>query len=206
METVDNDRLVMALAFVFLALAGLLAVVGIVVEPFVLTVSLLFGAVSYFMWYQASGRLGRRLYRHVEARARVNNGQGQREKQKRKRRRSQGRTRNAREGQKQRQNARGGFGAGPREDWNPRGEWERGDGFSTDQRQGRRQRTSPTENRMDPTTAEAYDILDLDPSADESTIRRAYREKVKDVHPDTGTGSEEEFKRVNAAYEQLTGN
>lgn len=195
METVDYDRLVMALAFVFLALAGLLAVVGIVLEPFVLTISLLFGAVSYIMWYQASGRLSNRLYRHVEARARANNGRG------RKRNRSQERTRNARQERKRSQNARGGFGAGPREDWDPRSEWVRGDGFSTDQR-----RTSATGNRVDATTAEAYDILDLDPDADETAIKRAYREKVKDVHPDTETGSEEEFKRVNAAYEQLTRN
>lgn len=191
MGIVEYDRLVMALAFVFLALAGLLAVVGLVLEPFVLTVSLLFGVVSYFMWYQASGRLGRRLYRHVEARARANNGRG------RERKRRQERTRKRERGRSQ--NARGGFGAGPREDWDPRSEWARGDGFNTDQ-----QRTSTTGNRVD--AAEAYDILDLDPGADETAIRSAYREKVKDVHPDTETGSEEEFKRVNAAYEQLTEN
>jgi curved DNA-binding protein CbpA len=35
-------------------------------------------------------------------------------------------------------------------------------------------------------------------------VRRAYREKVKEAHPDTDSGSEEEFKRVNRAYETLT--
>ncbi|MFC7190083.1 J domain-containing protein [Halocatena marina] len=47
-------------------------------------------------------------------------------------------------------------------------------------------------------------MLDLDPGADKPAIKRAYREKVKDAHPDTETGSKEAFKRVNAAYEQLT--
>jgi hypothetical protein len=188
----------MVLAFVFLALAGFLAVVGIVLEPFVLIVALMFGVVAYFMWYQASGRLGRRLYRRVETRARANNGQRRSKRQRQRQKQRQKR--------EQRQNARGGFGAGPREDWNPRSEWARGDGFSTDQRQQHRRRTSATGTRMDPTTAQAYDILGLDPDADEATIKRAYRERVKDVHPDTESGSEEEFKRVNNAYERLTEN
>ena len=186
----------MVLAFVFLALAGFLAVVGVVLEPFVLIVALMFGVVAYFMWYQASGRLGRRLYRRVETRARANNGQGRSKRQRQRQKQKRG----------QRQNARGGFGAGPREDWDPRSEWARGDGFSTDQRQQRRERTAATGTRMNPTTAQAYDILGLDPDADEATIKRVYRERVKDVHPDTETGSEEEFKRVNAAYERLTEN
>jgi hypothetical protein len=171
----------MSLAFVFVGLAAFLTVVGIVYEPFVLVVALLFAVVAYLMWYQASGRLGRRIYRHVEERARANNGQNQ----------------------------RGGFGGGPREEWDPRSEWARRDGFSTDQQQERQKRRghpSSNGNQTGPTTAEAYDILGLDPSADEATIKRAYRERVKEVHPDTETGSKEEFKRVNAAYEQLTNN
>jgi curved DNA-binding protein CbpA len=35
-------------------------------------------------------------------------------------------------------------------------------------------------------------------------VRRAYRSKVKEVHPDTESGDEESFKRVNRAYERLT--
>jgi hypothetical protein len=182
MEIVDYDRLVMALAFVFTALAVLLLVVSIVIEPFVIIVAVFFAVVAYFMWYQASGQLGNRVYQRVEERARTNNGQNERR--------------------------RGGFGGGPREQWNPRSEWARRAGFSTDQWQGRqqRQRSSQNGNPMGPTTAEAYDILGLDPDADEATIKRAYRERVKEVHPDTETGSEEKFKRVNAAYEQLTEN
>jgi hypothetical protein len=53
-----------------------------------------------------------------------------------------------------------------------------------------------------PSPAEAYRTLGLDPGADEATVREAYRERVKEVHPDRG-GSEDEFKRVTRAYEAL---
>jgi len=53
------------------------------------------------------------------------------------------------------------------------------------------------------TEREAYDRLGLDPGADEATIKRAYRERVKEVHPDRG-GDEKAFKRVTAAYDRLT--
>lgn len=192
-SVVDSDRLIMGLASVFGGLAVLLTVVGIVYEPFVITVALLFGAVAYFMWYQASGRLSQRIYKRVEEQARANNGQNEHE--------------------------RGGFGAGPREEWNPRSEWARQNGFTTEQHQQQTQQTqqtrrgqqgqsrsrSPRPDRSTVTATEAYDILGLDPDADEAAIKRAYREKVKDAHPDTDTGSKEAFKRVNAAYERLTG-
>jgi DnaJ-domain-containing protein 1 len=45
----------------------------------------------------------------------------------------------------------------------------------------------------------AFDALDLPVTADVETVRSAYRERVKDVHPDHG-GSEEAFKRVRDAY------
>ncbi|RNJ27484.1 J domain-containing protein [Halosegnis longus] len=41
------------------------------------------------------------------------------------------------------------------------------------------------------------------PDADEQAIKRAYREAVKEKHPDRG-GDEEEFKDVTAAYDRLT--
>jgi curved DNA-binding protein CbpA len=34
-------------------------------------------------------------------------------------------------------------------------------------------------------------------------VRAAYRERVKEVHPDTEGGDEEAFKRVTRAYETL---
>ena len=54
------------------------------------------------------------------------------------------------------------------------------------------------------TAAEAYRTLGIDPGADEATVKQAYREKVKEVHPDTGDGDEETFLAVKDAYERLT--
>lgn len=53
-------------------------------------------------------------------------------------------------------------------------------------------------------TEQAYRTLGLEPGADREEIKRAYRQRVKEVHPDTDTGSEEAFKRVNKAYELLS--
>jgi DnaJ-domain-containing protein 1 len=90
---------------------------------------------------------------------------------------------------------RGGFGAGPREDWTgPRG----GGGF-----EGARQRRT-AQQATGPSARDAYRTLGLDSDADESAIKRAYREKVKETHPDTENGSERRFKRVNEAYERLS--
>ncbi len=48
-----------------------------------------------------------------------------------------------------------------------------------------------------------YDVLGLDADADEDAVVRAYRERVKQAHPDHG-GSIAEFKRVRRAYEHVT--
>jgi curved DNA-binding protein CbpA len=47
-------------------------------------------------------------------------------------------------------------------------------------------------------------VLGVSADADQATVKKAYRERVKEAHPDTETGSEEEFKRVNKAYERLS--
>ena len=49
---------------------------------------------------------------------------------------------------------------------------------------------------------EAYDVLGVSPDASADEIQRAYRRKVKEVHPDHG-GSEEKFVQVQSAYERL---
>ena len=46
----------------------------------------------------------------------------------------------------------------------------------------------------------AYDVLGLPSGADEAAVRRAYRRRVKEVHPDHG-GDEREFQRLQAAYD-----
>ncbi|WP_435333033.1 ferredoxin Fer [Haloarchaeobius sp. TZWWS8] len=48
-----------------------------------------------------------------------------------------------------------------------------------------------------------FEILHVDPDADEDEIRRAYRRRAKETHPDQG-GSRREFQRVKEAYEELT--
>jgi hypothetical protein len=46
---------------------------------------------------------------------------------------------------------------------------------------------------------EAFDALDLSPTADVDAVRSAYRDRVKEAHPDHG-GSEDAFKDVREAY------
>lgn len=48
-----------------------------------------------------------------------------------------------------------------------------------------------------------FDVLDLDEDADADDVERAYRERVKEAHPDTG-GSIEEFQLVRRAYRTLS--
>ncbi|QLG61188.1 ferredoxin Fer [Halorarum salinum] len=47
-----------------------------------------------------------------------------------------------------------------------------------------------------------FDVLRVDPDADEEELDRAYRRRVIETHPDQG-GSAEEFRRVRAAYERI---
>ena len=47
-----------------------------------------------------------------------------------------------------------------------------------------------------------YEVLGVDPDADDGVVRRAYRERVKEAHPDHG-GSAEEFRAVRTAYERI---
>lgn len=172
-------------------MAVLFGMLGIVYSPLLLVVGVLFGGVSYILWTHGTGRLAARLYRRVEQQAAANAQPNSR-------------------GRRQRAQT-GGFGAGPREEWRgPRSEQRaraRGRGRRARQRRASRQsgqqRTAPrTTDR--PSPSEAYQTLGLDPQADEEAVKAAYREKVKDVHPDTEDGDEEQFKEVTRAYERLT--
>lgn len=60
-----------------------------------------------------------------------------------------------------------------------------------------------TTSRLSVAVASPYEILQIDPDADESEIRRAYRRRAKETHPDGG-GSAREFQRVREAYEEIT--
>jgi hypothetical protein len=50
----------------------------------------------------------------------------------------------------------------------------------------------------------AHEVLGVEPDAPDQRVRAAYEQKVKEAHPDRG-GSEEAFKRVEQAYEVMTG-
>ncbi|MFB6147217.1 MAG: J domain-containing protein [Halobacteriaceae archaeon] len=76
-----------------------------------------------------------------------------------------------------------------------------------DRRRGprdRRRSTGGTDASTDHdlSATEAYEVLGLDPGADEAAVRAAYRDRVKEVHPDRG-GDEASFRRVKAAYSRL---
>jgi hypothetical protein len=69
-------------------------------------------------------------------------------------------------------------------------------------------RASRGQQRADPQSEplarlEAARVLGVDADAEPATIRRAYRESVKEVHPDAEGGDREAFQRVNEAYERL---
>ncbi len=50
--------------------------------------------------------------------------------------------------------------------------------------------------------ASPYEILGVDPDADEAEVVDAYRERVKETHPDQG-GSQAAFRAVKSAYERI---
>lgn len=47
-----------------------------------------------------------------------------------------------------------------------------------------------------------FEILEIDPDADDDEVVDAYRRRVKEVHPDQG-GSTREFRLVQTAYEKI---
>lgn len=52
----------------------------------------------------------------------------------------------------------------------------------------------------DSDVAASFAALGLPATADVAEVRRAYRERVKEVHPDQG-GDEDEFRRIREAYD-----
>lgn len=50
--------------------------------------------------------------------------------------------------------------------------------------------------------ASPFEVLGIEPDADEEDVVQAYRRRVKEAHPDHG-GSPREFRRVKTAYERI---
>lgn len=80
-------------------------------------------------------------------------------------------------------------------------------GGTADTGGGRSRRREEARDRRrhgaDREAARARELLGVDADADAATIQAAYRERVKETHPDRG-GDPEAFKRVQWAYEYLT--
>ena len=175
----NDETLLFGLASVLAGIATVEFVLGFVYTPALFAIAVPFAAAAYLVWYHASGRLRERV--------------------------EQGRAGSYRE----RTTETGGFGAGPRESYSGRrgGFSGRRSGFGG-RATGGASKTGAGGARVQqnagPTPNEAYRRLGLDADADPEAVRRAYREKVKSVHPDREGGDEEAFKRVTEAYEVLT--
>ena len=180
-----NRAIVVGMAATFIGLTALLLVAGIVVSPVLLPVAVPFAAVAYFLWYHASGRLRDRVRREA---AQAGPGERARARQRARaaeHRRSAYRAAGATDG---------GFGRGAagsaREGWSEAGT-----------RTGDPRDRAPSTGGM--SEREAYETLGLDRSADSETVRSAYRERAKRLHPDGEDGDEAAFKELNEAYELL---
>ncbi|WP_338729500.1 DnaJ domain-containing protein [Haladaptatus sp. DJG-WS-42] len=158
----NQSRLLLSLTAVFAGMTVLFLVLSFVYTPVLLVATALFGATTYALWFHATGKLQQQVYQQA---------------------------RTARRPPRQ---ERGGFGAGPRQQWR---------GPRQDRRTQQRVRRPSRPNQS---VVEAYRILGLDPGADAAAVKKAYRKRVKETHPDTERGSEEAFKRVTAAYERLS--
>ncbi|WP_313691339.1 J domain-containing protein [Halorarum halobium] len=182
----DRDPLLLGVAAVFAGIAVLMGVLAFTSSPFLLVVALPFGIMSWILWEHATGRLARRM-RESDARREPGFGANRGPRDPRSRFAREARERAeaggawAESGDARANGARSGRARGPGGSGGPTG--------------------SPTMRTGMP-PADAYRELDLSPGASQADVKDAYRERVKETHPDSG-GDEEAFKRVNRAYDVL---
>jgi hypothetical protein len=172
---VNRARFLLGLASVLAGTTVLLAVLGVVYNLFFLVLAVPFGIGAYLIWADATGR--------IEPKARARRSRRRREPGER-----AGRWRATSDGGSRGSRRHEGRGAGGR----PGG-----------RRSGAGNRRAAPGGEPGPTPGEARRVLGVAPDADEDEIRRAYRERAKEVHPDAAGGDEEAFKRVTEAYERL---
>ncbi|WP_257298603.1 J domain-containing protein [Haloarchaeobius sp. FL176] len=187
-----DSPLLFGLAAVFAGLTTVLLVVAIVTrELFVLGIAAPLAVTTYLFWFQASGKLRERVdagtYRDAFGQRRRAAEQKAAEGPRGPRSRFGREARRAAEERRRRARAAA-AGAGP----------------GGRRQRGQRERRRAPRTTDGPTRSEALDRLDLESGADQADVRAAYREKVKEVHPDTTGGDEEAFKQVTAAYDRLS--
>ena len=182
----SNERVVVGLAATFAGLTAVLLVGGLAVSPVMLAVAVPFALATYFLWYHASGRLRARVRRQATGASA----------------RDRARARQRARAAEHRRAAFTGDRTGRRERQH-RERQRRGGQRRSGRREGRRARDRAPPTDDGPTVREAYATLDLSTDADEAAVKRAYREKAKELHPDAADGDEEAFKELNAAYERL---
>jgi DnaJ-domain-containing protein 1 len=193
---VDRDTLVLGLAAVFAGISMLLVVLGFAYQLFFLVVAVPFALATYLMWEHASGRFRERIRRSQTRRGRRRGEEGAA---------ARGPNDFRGFGPGRRSAADGAGTGGPNGPGGAAGGAGRR-GRSDRRGGGRRRRSREAEEAASSrlSSAEAYRALGLSSSATTAEVKDAYRSKVKEVHPDTESGSREEFKRVNRAYERLS--
>jgi hypothetical protein len=170
-----RDTVGLALAGVLAGLAAMLFVASIAVQPFLVVAAIPFAAGAYLVWQASIGEYGAR---GVNEARRV-------------------RARRARAANDRA--ASDGHGGGTA------GERRRSRNYERARAAGRRA-SGRERAREEPDTLarrEAARVLGVDADAEPAAVRSAYRERVKEVHPDTEGGDAEAFQQVNDAYERL---
>ncbi len=185
---VTRSTLLVAVGAVLGGIAVLMTALAAAFEPLLLFVAVPFGVAGYLIWFQGTGRLAARVRRRANATDRARAAAGDAGPGSGDGPRWADPGAQERRARARRRAARASVGAeGP----------DRQAGVGRDAGAGRSQPT----DRM--SAREARDVLGVDPDGDEGAVRRAYRRRVKETHPDND-GDEEAFKRVTEAYERLT--
>ncbi len=173
-----RDTVGLVLAGVLAGLAAMLFVASIAVQPFLVVAAIPFAAGAYLVWQASIGEYGARGVNEADAR--------------------RARARRARAANERA--ASDGHGA------TTAGERRRSRNYERARAAGRRRASGRQRTREEPDSLarrEAARVLGVDADAEPAAVRSAYRERVKEVHPDTEGGDAEAFQKVNDAYERL---